>query len=75
MNENLAISYNEMSNEFNKPGGNADVTEDTRGVGASYTMGSAAIRVLASETDNVGGANNAGTPDVEHIEVSLMLAF
>jgi len=75
VNENLAISLNQMVNSYKKPGANGDVDAETTGIGASYTMGSAAVRVLASETQNLGGANNIGTPDVEHVEVSLMLAF
>jgi outer membrane protein OmpU len=75
VNENLAISLNQMTNSYKKAGVSADVDAETTGIGASYTMGSAAVRVLASETQNLGGANNTGTPDVEHVEVSLMLAF
>ena len=73
VNENLSISYSEMENEFGT--GNVAtagaVTEDTKGIGASYTMGSASIRVLNSKTDNLAGSST----DVKHTEVSLMLAF
>jgi outer membrane protein OmpU len=72
VNENLAISYNVSDNSFIKTAGAVDVTEETSGVGASYTMGSAAVRILSAKTDNVGGAN--GT-DEEVTEISLMLAF
>jgi len=79
VNENLAISYNEMENTYGIGStGNAEataikeVTEDTSGVGASYTMGSAAVRVLASEGNNIGGTEGVKE---DHIEVSLMLAF
>ena len=72
INENVAISYSTMDNDFGTTGTVADVTEDTKGFGASYTMGSAAIRVLAAETDNVGGVTASNE---EHVEVSLMLAF
>ena len=74
VNENLSISYSEMENEFgvNKtPSVAGAVTEDTKGIGASYTMGSASIRVLNSKTDNLAGSST----DVKHTEVSLMLAF
>jgi outer membrane protein OmpU len=75
VNENLSISYSEMDNKFGL-GNNADVTEEvkesTKGFGASYTMGSASVRTLISATDNVGGLQNS---DVDHMEVSLMLAF
>ena len=74
VNENLSISYSEMENEFGT--GNVAtagaVTEDTKGIGASYTMGSASVRVLTSSTDNVAGST---LDDVKHTEVSLMLAF
>jgi outer membrane protein OmpU len=77
VNENLAISYSEMDNDFaigttDTAGNKGGVTEATRGIGASYTMGSASVRALLSDTDNVGGnANN----DKKHMELSLMLAF
>jgi outer membrane protein OmpU len=77
VNENLALSYSEMDNEFGigtKSGAYlaGGVTEETKGFGASYTMGSAAVRVLASEADNIGGASGNNE---KHMEVSLMLAF
>ena len=74
VNENLSISYSEMENEYGR--GVVDktvaVTEDTRGLGASYTMGSASVRVLTSSTDNAGGNTNS---DNKNTEISLMLAF
>ena len=74
VNENLSISYSEMDNEYGR--GAIDktvaVTEDTRGLGASYTMGSASVRVLTSSTDNAGGNTSA---DNKNTEISLMLAF
>ena len=80
VNENLAVSFSKMENEYangntlrstvNAP--KADVVEDTTGIGASYTMGSAAVRVLASQGENIGGTQGNNT---DHIEVSLMLAF
>ena len=73
VNENLSISYNVLDNTFDKTGSGAvDVTEETSGFGASYTMGSAAVRLLTAKTDNVGGT--AGTNE-EVTELSLMLAF
>jgi len=50
----------------------ADVTEKTDGIGISYTMGSASIRLLDSETTNKGGVTNT---TAENLEISLMLAF
>ncbi len=46
--------------------------EKTKALGASYTMGSAAVRVLMADGDNIGGTSGN---DNEHMEVSLMLAF
>ena len=71
VNENLAVSANQMDNEYAKAGA-THITEETIGFGASYTMGSAAVRVLASEVDNSGGLKSV---DNKHVEVSLMLAF
>ena len=71
VNENFAISYNIIDNTF----GNAsstDVTEESKGMGASYTMGSASVRAVANKTDNVGGVT--GTNE-EFMEISLALAF
>ena len=78
INENLAVSYSEMDNDYAlgklKDGTDAagDVSEKTKGLGISYTMGSAAVRVLMSEGNDIGGKTGV---DKEHMEVSLMLAF
>ena len=73
VNENLAISYNVLDNTFDKTGAAAvDVTEETTGLGASYTMGSASVRLLSAKTDNVGGVQSTNQ---EVTELSLMLAF
>ena len=73
VNENLAISYNVLDNTFDKAGAAAvDVTEETTGIGASYTMGSASVRLLSAKTDNVGGV---ASTNQEVTELSLMLAF
>jgi outer membrane protein OmpU len=75
VNENLALSYNQMKNTYGL-GNNKDVTnsvdEKTTGVGASYTLGSASVRVLASDGKNIGGVDGKKE---DHVEVSLMLAF
>ena len=71
VNENLAISYNILDNEFANAGTN-HVMEETTGIGASYTMGSASVRGVLNSTDNVGGT--AGTNE-EVMEISLMLSF
>ena len=72
VNENLAISYNVLDNTFDNAGVQADVTEETTGIGASYTMGSASVRLLSAKTDNVGGVQSTNQ---EVTELSLMLAF
>ena len=53
-------------------GNGTDVAEKTKGLGASYTMGSAAVRLLLSDGDNIAGVDGV---DNEHMEVSLLLAF
>jgi len=71
VNENMALSYNIMSTDFHNQ--DAIVEEKTKGIGASYTMGSAAVRILMSDIDNKGGVTTAN--DLKHTEISLMLAF
>ena len=71
VNENLAISYNEMDREIGKVSA-LHVVEETKGFGASYTMGSASLRVLQSKVDNLGGTTGK---EESHMEISLMLAF
>ena len=71
VNENMAISYNIIDNTFAKASA-TDVTEESKGMGASYTMGSASVRAVANTTDNVGGIK--GTNE-EVMEISLALAF
>jgi len=73
VNDNFAISYSSMDNETDRTGGGTNTTEETTGIGASYTMGSASVRLLNAETDNVGGDSDKAA--VEHTEISLLLAF
>jgi len=82
VNENLSISYNEHENEFKKTAaaatgatatrGQADVTQESTGIAAAYTMGAAALRIQNNDVDNVGGV--VGTNE-EITEVSLFLSF
>jgi outer membrane protein OmpU len=75
INENLALSYNQMKNTYGLgevKGATKPVDEKTTGVGASYTLGSASVRVLASDGKNIGGVDGKKE---DHVEVSLMLAF
>ena len=70
VNDSLTISVNSMENEFDKPSG-TNVTEETDGVGISYTMGSAAIKMQHNESDN----NDGGTTSDESTEIALSLSF
>jgi outer membrane protein OmpU len=72
VNENFAISVNQIDNDVNLPS-TATVTEEMTGIGASYTMGSATLRLVNNETSNPGGVSTA--KDVEFTEVSLALSF
>jgi len=72
VNENLSLSVNQMDRDVQHVSATT-VTEETTGFGASYTMGSASIRLLNAETSNLAGSSTA--KDVEHTEISLMLAF
>jgi outer membrane protein OmpU len=75
VNENLAVSYSMMDREVAQSAAGTDgkdVKEKTKGLGASYTMGSAAVRVLMADGDNIGGVEGK---DNEHFEVSLLLSF
>lgn len=72
VNENFSISYGEQSIEFETSGSGTATTEDSKGISAAYTMGSASLRFFSNEADNVAGA--AGTDD-KQTEVSLNLSF
>jgi len=75
VNENLAVSYSMMNREVAQSAAGTDgkdIKEKTKGLGVSYTMGSAALRVLMADGDNIGGIEGV---DNEHMEVSLLLAF
>ena len=76
INENLAVSYTDLDNDYTlgtlSTGLAGAVSSSTKGIGASYTMGSAAVRVLMTDASNSGGVANSND---EHMEVSLMLAF
>ena len=52
--------------------GQADVTQESTGIAAAYTMGAAALRIQNNDVDNVGGV--VGTNE-EITEVSLFLSF
>ena len=71
LNENLSISYSVNENEKTNASA-AHVTEESSGIQAAYSMGSASIRLAVNEADNVGGT--AGNTN-ENTELSLALAF
>jgi len=71
VNENLSVSYAENENELDVVSG-ANVTEESTGIMAAYTMGSASVRVAYNEADNVNGV--AAVTD-ENLEISLKLSF
>jgi outer membrane protein OmpU len=69
VNDNLSISIGQNHNEQE---GVTDATEESTGVQAAYTMGSASVRVALNSADNVGGVT--GISD-ENLELSLKLSF
>jgi len=70
VNEDIAISYNEMEIDHHI---GAVVSEKTTGFGASYTMGSAAVRLITTSIENKSGV--VATSDIDQTEISLLLAF
>ena len=71
VNENMSISYSVNENEADNPSG-TNVTEESTGIMAAYTMGSASLRVAFNEAD---GVNAVAADTVEATEISLALAF
>ena len=71
INENLSVSYNQADNEDDAPS-STNITEDSSGISAAYTMGSASFRLAVNEADNVNGVS--GITD-ENMELSLKLSF
>jgi outer membrane protein OmpU len=72
VNENFSVSYTDYENTYLKRGSQGDVTQDTTGFNAAYTMGGATLRITDASMDNAGG--NTGTNE-DRTEVSLLLAF
>jgi outer membrane protein OmpU len=54
VNENMSISYSVNEAEVDKPS-STNVTEESTGIQAAYTMGSASLRVAFNEADGVNG--------------------
>ena len=71
VNENLSISYSVNENEKTNASA-AHVTEESTGIQAAYSMGSASVRLAVNEADNVGGVTGVTK---ENTELSLALAF
>ena len=71
INENLSVSYNIADMTVDNVS-TADVTEESTGISASYTMGSASFRMSRNDADNVGGTAGVSR---ENTELSLALAF
>jgi outer membrane protein OmpU len=71
VNDNLSLSYNVADMTVDNPS-SVDVTEESTGISAAYSMGSASVRFSYNEADNVGGVT--GVKD-DNTELSLALAF
>jgi len=71
VNENMSISYSVNNAEVDKPS-STDVDEESTGIQAAYTMGSASLRVAFNEAD---GVNGVAADSKENTEISLALAF
>jgi len=71
VNENMSISYSVNNAEVDKPS-STDVDEESTGIQAAYTMGSASLRVAFNEAD---GVNGVAGDSKESTEISLALAF
>ena len=72
VNENFSVSYNIADMEVDRTAGGVNTTEESTGISAAYSMGSASVRFSYNEADNVGGV--AGAKD-DNTELSLALAF
>jgi outer membrane protein OmpU len=66
VNDQLSVSFSKNDNQ------QAGVTEESTGLQAAYSMGSASVRVAYNEVDNQGG--NTGLKG-DSTEISLSLAF
>jgi outer membrane protein OmpU len=66
VNDQLSVSYSKNDNE------QAGVTEESSGLQAAYSMGSASVRIAFNEADNYSGESGV---EAENTEISLSLAF
>jgi len=66
VNDQMSVSFNRNDNE------QAGVTEESTGVSAAYSMGSASLRLAMNTADNVGGVS---AKEGKNTELSISLAF
>jgi|TARA_B110000438_G_scaffold75141_1_gene75259 outer membrane protein OmpU len=71
VNDNLAVSYQVMEDEYNKVGA-TNVTTEFTGISASYTMGSLSLKGAKNQGNDVGGTLGASD---DNTELSLSVAF
>ena len=72
VNEDFSVSYNIADMEVDRTAGGVNTTEESTGISAAYSMGSASVRFSYNEADNVGGVTGAKD---DNTELSLALAF
>jgi len=72
VNENFSVSYTDYENNYLKRGSQGDVSQDTTGINAAYTMGGATLRITDTQMDNIAGTTGKNE---DRTEVSLLLAF
>jgi len=71
VNEQLSVSLAMQDREFDNVS-TTNVTEESSAINASYTVGSASVRVSYGESENAAGVVNS---DDENTEISLLLSF
>jgi outer membrane protein OmpU len=71
VNEEFSVSYSAQDMEADVPSG-TNVTEESQGISAAYSMGSASVRFSYNESDNPNAV--LGTKD-DNTELSLSLKF
>lgn len=69
VNDNLSVGISRLDVDFDNAG---SVEQESMGIGASYTMGSMAIKGTMASTDAAGGTQGA---DDKHTEIVLSFAF
>jgi len=74
VNDDLSISYSQMTNDHKNTSGAADVEEESTAISVAYTMGGATLAIQSSEQDNANGST-AASADTDRTEINLSLAF